>query len=216
MRLASVRWLPLLAGLWALFPTEASAQIAIAQQPDPAAFYDAVNKARLAARPTEADLLKKRPQRIDAVALQKAMAELDWVEVGGYHYPEHKLGVDYDKDEPCQLDLVRYAPDGGELHFSYNSPCSDKRKGSIAHTNFQNPPPVKVAVRQRGQEVYWELTAYGTVELHRVVSFADNVLVLDISYDGKPRSKRVEFRIVRAAIPRSFAWSFDEAKAPTH
>ncbi len=194
-----------------LFPSGARAQIAIAHQPDPAAFYDAVTKARVAGRPTEAALLAKRPEAIDVAALRKAIAELDWVDVGPYLYVDRTLGVEYLKDEPCQLDLHRYLPDGGELHFSYNAACADKRKGSISHTNFQNPPSVRVAIKQLGKEAYWENTAYGVAELHRIVSFRNNVLIIDISRDGKPRSKKVAFRVVRVGIPRSFPWSFGEA-----
>lgn len=190
-----------------LWPSLAAAQIAIASQPDPAAFYDAASRARVKARIPEATLLAMKPQPIDLAALKQAIADKDWVEVGAYLYADRHVGVTYNQDEPCQLDLQRIAADGQELHFSYNAACSDKRKGEINHTNFQNPSPIKAGLRQIGKEVYWELVAYGSTELHRVVSFVDNVLVLDISMDGKPRSKRINFRVVRVAIPRAFEWA---------
>lgn len=193
--------------LFVLWPSLAAAQIAIASQPDPAAFYDVASRARVKARIPEATLLAMKPQPIDLAALKQAIAEKDWVEVGAYLYADRHLGVTYNQDEPCQLDLQRIAADGQELHFSYNAACSAKRKGEINHTNFQNPSPIKAGLRQIGKEVYWELVAYGSAELHRVVSFVDNVLVLDISMDGKPRSKRVNFRVVRVAIPRAFEWA---------
>ncbi len=190
-----------------LCPSLAAAQIAIGKQPDPAAFYDAVSRARVKGRIPEAALLAMKPQPIDVAALKRAMAEQDWVEIGAYLYVDRHLGVTYNQDEPCQLDLQRLAADGQELHFSYNAACSAKRKGTINHTNFQNPSPVKAGLRQVGKEVYWEIVAYGSAELHRVVSFVDNVLVLDISRDGKARSKQVSFRVVRVAIPRAFEWA---------
>ena len=45
------------------------------------------------------------------------------------------------------------------------------------------------------------------MELHRVFGYQGGVLVVDISYDGKPRSKQVKLREVRVAIARGFVWS---------
>ena len=75
---------------------------------------------------------------------------------------------------------------------------------SLLHKNFQLPSPIVVGIKKVGKETYLELTAYGSKELHRVVSYEKGVLILDISYDGKPRSKTVKFRDVRIAMPRMF------------
>ena len=59
-------------------------------------------------------------------------------------------------------------------------------------------------MRKVGKQTYLEVTAFGEKELHRVVSYEKGVLVLDLSYDGKPNSKKVKFRDVRIAMPRLF------------
>ena len=82
--------------------------------------------------------------------------------------------------------------------------AKEPAKGQVTHVNFELPPQVRVGVEKVGKETYLAITAYGSKELHRVVSYADGVLILDISYDGKPRSKQVKFRDVRIAVPRMF------------
>lgn len=62
---------------------------------------------------------------------------------------------------------------------------------SLLHRNFTLPPPTSAAIRK-------------VEELHRVVSYEKGVLILDLSSDGKPKSKTVKFRDVRIALRRMF------------
>lgn len=192
--------------------TTAGAQVAIKHQPaDPGAWYRAAVAARNAGRPDEKTLLALRAgvSPIDP-SLRDDLTSKDWLSVGSWSYPEKTLGVWYLRDEPCQLDVQRVLADGGTLNFSYSAACADREHGAIVHTNFANPSPVKTGLRTIGRELYLEIIAYGASELHRVVSYSKGVLVVDISYDGKPRSKRVKFRSVQIAIPRGFDYTLGE------
>lgn len=55
-----------------------------------------------------------------------------------------------------------------------------------------------------GKQTYLKRLSYGEKELHRVVSYANDVLIIDVSYDGVPNSKKVKFRDVWIAMPRKF------------
>jgi len=198
--------------LLAATATTAGAQVAIKRQPtDPGAWYRAAVAARNSGRPDEKTLLALRAgvAPIDA-SLRDDLTSKDWLNVGSWSYPEKKLGVRYLDDGPCQLDVQRILTDGATLDFNYAAPCADREHGSIVHTNFANPPPVKTGLRTIGRDLYLEIIAYGASELHRVVSYAKGVLVVDISYDGKPRSKKVKFRSVQVAIPRGFDFTLGE------
>jgi hypothetical protein len=183
----------------------ATAQIAIAEQPDPAVWYKDTMARRKAGILDEKSLLSRKPEPIPA-ALKDDLIKLDWLLLGAYSYPEKQLGIAYREEQPCQLDVARHLPDGGNLSFQYVASCADREHGKLYHLNFTMPPQVKTRVRDVKGETYLEVEAYGEIELHRIVSYRDGVLIVDISYDGKPRSKKVKFREVRIAMPRGFAW----------
>lgn len=186
--------------LWA---TAALAQVPIVKQPELSVLKAALENAR-AKRPLDsAPLLALKQGPIDAT-LADDLQKFDWYLPGAWSYPEKKFGVTWSDDDCFQYDLNRYLPDGTELSFTFSINRLDATKMQLTHVNFTQPPPTSVAVRKVGKQTYWELTAYGVKELHRVVSYEKGVLVLDVSYDGKPNSKKVKFREVRIALPRHF------------
>jgi len=69
------------------------------------------------------------------------------------------------------------------------------------------PPTVTTSVRKVKGQTYLQGVAYGETELHRIVSYRDGVLVIDISRDGKAGSKKIAFRKVLVATPHSFDWT---------
>lgn len=203
-------WLVSFLAMWSLVEP-ASAQVAIEKQPDPGAWLAAAMKRRSEGAPTEKALLALRTGKI-APSLAKDLLAMDWLRVGAYSYPEKQLAPGYLDEKPCQLDIGRYLSDGTEQLFSYSASCNDREHGKINHTNFVMPPPVRVGLKKVKGVLYLELVAYGTPELHRVVSYDKGVLILDISYDGKPRSKKVKFRDVWISMPRMFEWTAPAAK----
>lgn len=186
-----------------LLATSAAAQVPIAVQPDLPALKAALLEAR-AKRPRDSKALLAIKQGPIAPTLAADLLEYDWYLAGAWSYPEQKFGVNYDQDELFQFDLNRYLADGAQLSFSLSINQVDPKKLQVTHTNFELPPKSSAAVRQVGKQTYFELTAYGEKELHRVVSYEKGVLMLDLSYDGKPNSKKVKFREVRIAVPRLF------------
>lgn len=179
-----------------------SSQIAVEHPPDLTALRAAIAEAR-AKRPDQRALLALGRGPIDenlAADLQK----YDWLEVGSWSYPEKKLSLHYDDEGALQHDWLRYLADGSELRFSLVMNQLDASRSQVVHTNFTLPPPTSLALKKVGKALYVELTAFGEKELHRVVSYQRGVLVLDLSYDGKPQSKTVKFRDVRVAMPRLF------------
>jgi hypothetical protein len=181
----------------------AVAQVAIPEQPDPAVFYRDAMARRKAGILDEKTLVGLKPEPIPPT-LKDDLVKLDWLLVGTYSYPEKQLGIAYREENPCQLEIARHLPDGGNLRFQYSANCADREHGKLYHLNFELPPRIKTRVRELKGETYLEVEAYGEKELHRVVSYRGGVLVVDISYDGKPRSKKVKFRELRISLPRGF------------
>lgn len=180
--------------------TAALAQVSVERPPELAGFRAALKEAR-ARRPMDSKALLAIKQGPIEPTLAEDLSKFDWYLPGGWSYPEKKFGVTWEDAEPTQYDFNRYLADGSELSYLLNI---GKKEVSLLHKNFQLPPPTSAAIRKVGKETYFELTAYGAKELHRVVSYEKGVLILDVSYDGKPRSKTVKFRDVRIALPRMF------------
>ena len=179
------------------------AQVPTANQPDLAAFLTAVKEAR-AKRPLDSKaLLALKQGPIDAT-LAADLSKYDWYIAGGWSYPEKRFDPGYEGDEPFQYDLRRYLPDGSELSYSLSLNRLDPAKAVLNHLNFTLPPPTSAAIKMLGKQTYFEVTAYGEKELHRVVSYEKGILIIDISYDGKPHSKTVKFRETMVAMPRLF------------
>lgn len=179
-----------------------SSQVAVEHQPDLTALRAAIAEAR-AKRPDQRALLALGRGPIDE-SLAADLQKYDWLEVGSWSYPEKKLSLHYDDEGALQHDWLRYLADGSELRFSLVMNQLDASRSQVVHTNFTLPPPTSLALKKVGKTLYVELTAFGEKELHRVVSYQRGVLVLDLSYDGKPQSKTVKFRDVRVAMPRLF------------
>lgn len=176
-------------------------QVAVEHQPEPSKMLAAVTEAR-AKRPRDAKALLALKQGLIADTLADDLRTRDWFLAGAWSYAEKKFGVWYEPETLTQYDFVRYGKDGGELRYSFLVPASGRQE--VTHVNFTLPAPVTAALKRVGKQTYLEVTAYGEKELHRVVQYQDGVLVLDLSYDGKVNSKRVEFREVRVAMPRLF------------
>lgn len=185
-----------------LFASTAWAQVPVEHPPDLVAFHAAVKEAR-AKRPRDGKALVALTQGPIEPTLAADLSKYDWYLAGAWSYPEQKFGVTWEDPEVFQFDLRRYLADGAELSYSLNLDRLTS-KAQLTHVNFTLPPPTSAAVRKVGKQTYLEVTAYGVKELHRVVSYEKGVLIVDLSYDGKPNSKKVKFRDVQIAMPRLF------------
>jgi hypothetical protein len=185
----------------ALWASEADAQVAIVHQPDPAAWYDEASG--LLKSKTIADLSAfKAPI---APELAADLAKYDWLEAGTWNYKDRALT----EPSPCQVNLRRYRPDGGELRFEYVAPCDALTKGQVLHLNFQDPPVTSASVVTRKDGVFVKTVSYGEAAFNRVIGYADGVLVVDVPADGKAGSKP-SLRTVYVAMPQRFAWKAGE------
>ena len=198
-----MRWW-LAACAWWFGVQDASAQVAIPDQPDPAAWYAEATALLRTRSPAAAALPTLTPGPV-APSLAKDLSAFDWVEAGTYSFADRAATLT--GDAPCQIPIHRYELNGAELQFAYVAPCDARTSGQIVHTNFQNPPPTTTAVTLTKAGVWLKSLTYGEVASNRVLSYGDGVLVIDISRDGKPMSKPA-FRTVYVAIPRRFQWSF--------
>lgn len=189
-----------------LLPASAFAQVDVEPQPDIAGLVRQANEIRGRAKPAAAALLALRPGKVDATLAVDLRAK-DWLAVGAWSYPEGKFNVSYTQDRPCQIDLLRYHVDGGELRFAIGDLCQAPERAALRHLNFQFPLPVKVAVSGSAAQTWLAIDAFGKREWQRVVSYRDGVLVLDITRDGSKRDKQVKFREVRLAMPRMFSYT---------
>lgn len=181
-----------------LFAAVALCQVAVAQQPDAEAMTATVKEAR-ARRPLDPKaLLAIKQGPIDAT-LAADLLDKDWLLVGAWSYPEKKFSPSYLDDDVEQFDLTRYLPDGQELRFTFHVDAKQ-----LTHLNFTLPSPQRVSFTQLGKQTWLQRLSYGEKELHRVVSYDKGVLIIDVSYDGVPNSKKVKFRDVWVAMPRRF------------
>lgn len=190
---------------------EATAQLPVAPQPDIAALARKYGEVRAAGRPTEAALLALKPGRV-APSLASDLQAFDWLKIGAWSYPERKMGAHYAQESACYYHLLRYRRDGGELQFSLADLCAAPQQAQLRHTNFTLPPRVKVAVSGSGADTWLAIDARGVREWHRVVSYQQGVLVVDITLTGKKSDKQIKFRDVRLAVPRLFAWPQGESQ----
>lgn len=178
-------------------------QVPIEHQPDLAAMKAAVLDAR-AKRPTDsAKLLTLKQPKVDD-SLADDLKKFDWYLAGSWSYPEKSFSPSYLAPETFQYDVRRYLDDGSELSYSFVINRLDASKAEVTHTNFATPSTTSLTVKKVGKDTYLELTAFGEKELHRVRSYEQGVLIVDLSYDGKVNSKTVKFRDVRVAMPRVF------------
>lgn len=178
-------------------------QVPVEHPPEPATLRAALLEAR-AKRPRDTAAFLAVKQGPIEPTLAADLLAFDWLLPGAWSYPEKKFGVEWEQEDPDRHQWNRHLPDGGVLSFAWTRNLKDEAKSQVTHTNFTLPPPTRVQVVKAGRATYLELTAYGEKELHRVVSYEKGVLVLDVSYDGKPNSKRVKFREVRVAMPKCF------------
>jgi len=190
-------------GLCVLAGSPALAQVAVDPQPDVAALAKTWQAARDQGKLGSAELLALKPGQVDA-GLARDLIDKDWLDLGAWSYPEAKFGVGYAQNPACQHDILRYQSDGGELHFSLGDLCTSPTQAKLTHTNFQLPPPVKVAVQGKGGDTWLAIDAWGKREFQRVVAYRAGVLVVDITYTGKKTDRKVKFRAVRIAVPRTF------------
>lgn len=172
------------------------AQLPVAKQPDPAVMASTLAEAR-AKRPVDAKALLALTQGPIDPSLEKDLIERDWLIAGAWGFASKAFSPGYLDAEPTQFVFERYLDDGRGLNFLFVS-------SQVQHTNFDAAPAWSVSLKRVGKQTYFAITSSGSTELHRVVQYANGVLVLDVSADGKPRSKRIDFRQVRVAMPRQF------------
>lgn len=172
------------------------AQVPIAKQPDAAVMSATLSEAR-AKRPMDSKaLLAIKQGPIDAT-LAKDLLERDWLVAGAWSFASKSFSPGYLDAEPPQFNFERVLPDGRGLDFLFVM-------NQVQHTNFDAAPVRSVGLKRIGKDTYLAITSSGTTELHRVVQYSNGVLVLDVSADGKPRSKRIDYRQVRVSMPRQF------------
>lgn len=188
-----------------VLPLAAQAQVAVEPQPDVAGLARQAEAVRARGKLSDKALLALKPGKVDG-ALAFDLGSKDWVVVGAWSYPEAKFNVGYLQEKACQLDLLRYHTDGGEMHFSIGDLCQSPAKAKLTHTNFQVPLPVKVAVNGSAANTWLAIDAYGAREWQRVVAYQDGMLVVDITKSGSKTDKVVKFREVRMAMPRLFSY----------
>lgn len=210
---AASRWSLGVVSAWVawVMPSWALAQVAVEPQPDVAGLVRQAQALRSRGKLNEKSLLALKPGKVDG-ALAFDLQSKDWLAVGAWSYPEAKFNVGYTQANACQLDIVRYHSDHGEMHFSVGDLCQDPSKAQLRHTNFQVPLPVKVAVTGSGAQTWLAIDAYGKREWQRVVAYHDGALVIDITQAGTKTDKVVKFRELRLAMPRLF--SFTPAPPP--
>lgn len=196
MTRAMLAVLPLALALW-------TSQVPVEQPPESLGFRAALEAAR-AKRPRDERPFLAVKQGPVAASLAADLQRFDWLLVGSWSYPEKKWSPGYSEDQRFQHDLLRVRDDGAELRFSFVLDQTNPRQGTLTHVNFDEPPPTSVSVAKVAGATYLQVVAYGQKELHRVVSYDGAVLVVDLSFDGKPASKKVKFRDVRVALPRLF------------
>lgn len=172
------------------------AQLPIAKQPDPKVMSTALTEAR-AKRPMDSKaLLAIKQGPIDA-SLAKDLLEQDWLLAGAWSFAQKSFSPGYQEAEPTQFNLDRHLEDGRGLNFLFVM-------NQVQHTNFDVAPAWSVGLKTVGKDTYLAITTSGSTELHRVVQYTNGVLLLDLSADGKARSKRLDYRQVRIAVPRQF------------
>lgn len=179
----------------------ALAQLPVASQPDPVEMKTTVEAAR-EKRPRDSKaLLAIKQGPIDA-SLAGDLAAVDWLIAGAWSLPSRSWSPGYEDAAVSQFHFV--LDDGRVAFFSFDVDGSAPAKSQVHHTNFDAAPVTKAALVVKGKTTYLELESSGAKELHRVVQYRDGVLVLDLSADGKPGSKRIDYRQVRVAMPRRF------------
>lgn len=172
------------------------AQVAIEKQPDPKVMSTTLTEAR-AKRPMDSKVLLGINQGTIEATLAKDLLEHDWLLAGAWSYGEKSFSPGYLEAEPTQFNFERVLPDGRALDFLFVM-------NQVQHTNFDAAPARSAGLKRVGKETYLAITSSGITELHRVVQYSNGVLLLDVSADGKARSKRIDYRQVRVAMPRQF------------
>ena len=172
------------------------AQLPIAKQPDAKVMLATLSEARAKRLVDSKALLAIKQGPIDAT-LATDLLEHDWLLAGAWSFGSKSFSPGYLDAEPPQFNFERVLGDGRGLDFLFVG-------NQVQHTNFDAAPTRSVGLKLVGKDTYLAITSSGTTELHRVVQYSNGVLILNVSADGKPRSKRIDYRQVRVSMPRQF------------
>lgn len=183
----------------ALVALPALAQVPVEKPPELAPFRQELELALKKGVRTRAELEAAAPKTVDAKALARALATMDFVE--GCSFGSFEKQYTCPDEHPASVSLTRTTA-AGDLSFQLRATAKDLQ---LTHTNFTVPPPTKTEVMKWNGDTYLMVTAYGEREYHRVLSFDDGVLVVKLTKDGKRGSKDPKwYHQVRVAVPRYF------------
>ncbi len=184
---------------------DAAAQVAVQPPADVSRLVAEATAARQRAWMPVPKLEAMQPGDVQG-SLAADLARYDWLIVGAVKHPEGTPTLDYASAKPCQLELRRYLPNGGELVFAVGDLCTAPALAQLTHRNFDWPPPMTIHVQGTGRNTWWHVRGLGQSEVHRVVAYRDGVLILDISRTGKKVRGPMWFREVRVALAPTFVW----------
>ncbi|MDX2172661.1 MAG: hypothetical protein SFY56_06030 [Bacteroidota bacterium] len=193
--------------LFLLLPFFNSAQLEIKNQPS-GDWFAATRQMHLKKFIKGDSLLKMKPTPFPA-GFQDTLRAYDWVELGLYLYVDKKVSVWYN-DEPLHYNIWRLATGDTVINFS----CHGTTK-KVTHTNFK--------------DTYWMLPTYTykkigptetieacymktTKEYHRLISYKNGILVMDLPMNGKLTDKKMFSRSVYMARKKEFTWTKAENK----
>lgn len=186
----------------------ALAQLPCSKQPDHQRMRAALEEARAKRPRNPKPLLAMKQGSVDP-SLAADLQKFDWYLAGMWSSADKRFAAAW-PDEVLDYDLTRYRPDGGELRFRFTVSEFDASRMVLESFSSSSEPTSFVDVRKVGPQTYWDVSTMRGDQRHRVVSYKNGVLVLDVRYDlgllleGTPNSKLVTFREVRIALPRLF------------
>ncbi len=186
----------------------AFAQLPCSKQPDHQRMRAALEEAR-AKRPRDPKLLLATKQGSVDPSLAADLQKFDWYFAGMWSSADKRFSAASPDEAVFDYDLTRFGSDGGQLRFKFMVSRFDASR-MVLETFSYGDPTSFVDVRKVGPQTYWDVSSISGDQRHRVVSYKNGVLVLDVRYDlgllleGTPNSKLVTFREVRIALPRLF------------
>jgi len=178
------------------------AQTLIKDQPGQS-YFDMLEKTIIEKTISEKDLLVLKPSPIPENFMD-TLKNYDWAYLGGYFYTEQKFS-DY-RNFYKEYRIIRFDDNGGELNFVINGSFHNQ----LSSLNVIDPPNVKWNVKKINASWYFEHNLPDTKEYHKILFYENGTFVYLITKTGKLNDNKIYFREVYTAVPKGFAWRYNE------
>lgn len=168
---------------------------------NPGNFYNNVVKEGVSKLLSVDQLINSNPEALPASFID-TLKKYYWIELCSYHYSQKKYSTRFlesIKEWHVQIDFREYDRDGVLIQYQISRSAKDT---TIYTTTFDKKTASKIVVIKNISGANYIISeAYGEKENHKLISFSNGILIMDISMNGKIGEK-TSFRNAYLAVSK--------------